>query len=205
MAQITSGVRAILSHPRIYSAFQTLMGANQARTRFVRDFLKPTSGIKILDIGCGPADILSHIPSADYYGFDISESYIAQARNKYSNRGGIFHCRYLTEADLEALPTFDMVLALGLIHHLDDAQAVDLLQLAFKALKPGGRLLTVDPCLEPSQNPIARFLIRNDRGQNVRNKAGYASIASQVFKTPRLEIRHQAWVPYTHCFMECTK
>lgn len=204
MAQITSGIHAILSHPFVYSAFQTLMGAHQARTRFAKDFIKSTPGMKILDIGCGPADILNHIPSADYYGFDISELYIAQARSKYGNHG-TFYCQYLAEVDLEALPAFDIVLALGLIHHLDDAQAINVMQLAYKSLKPGGRLLTVDPCLDPSQNPIARFLIQHDRGQNVRNKAGYESIANQVFDSPRLEVRHQTWIPYTHCFMECTK
>ncbi len=204
MAQITSGIHAILSHPFVYSAFQTLMGGHQARTRFTKDFIKPAPGMKILDIGCGPADILNYMPPADYYGFDISESYIAQARNKYGNRG-TFYCQYLAEADLEALPAFDMVLALGLIHHLDDAQAKSVMQLSYKALKPGGRLVTIDPCLESSQNPIARFLIQNDRGQNVRDKAGYESIANQVFNSLRLEVRHQAWIPYTHCLMECTK
>jgi SAM-dependent methyltransferase len=108
-------------------------------------------------------------------------------------------------ADVENMPSFDVVLALGLIHHLGDEEAVGIMRLAYKALKPGGRLLTVDPCLEPGQNPIARFLVNNDRGQNVRNKAAYASVANAVFKSPRIEVRHQRWIPYTHCFMECTR
>lgn len=204
MAQITMGIHAILSHPFVYSTFQTLMGARQARAKFTHDFIKPAPGMKILDIGCGPADILSYIPSVDYYGFDISESYIAQALAKYGNRG-TFYCQHLAEADINVLPAFDIVLALGLMHHLDDAQAVGVLRLAFKALKPGGRLLTIDPCFHSLQNPIARFLIHNDRGRNVRDKAGYEWIANQVFESPRLEVRHQAWIPYTHCFMECKK
>jgi 2-polyprenyl-3-methyl-5-hydroxy-6-metoxy-1,4-benzoquinol methylase len=204
MAQITRGVRAILSHPIIYSSFQSLMGAHQARLNFVRNFVKPFPGMKVLDIGCGPGDILAYLPDVDYRGFDISEDYISQARKKFGTRGE-FNCKQLQEADLAGLPPFDVVLSLGLLHHLDDDVAIDVMQLASKALKPGGRLLTIDPCLDPSQNPIASFLVRNDRGQNVRDRAGYEALARTVFGSPRIEVRHKAWVPYTHCFMECQK
>jgi SAM-dependent methyltransferase len=166
--------------------------------------VKAFSGMKILDVGCGPADILDYLPDVDYWGFDISESYINQARTKFGGRGN-FHCRQLQATDLKEMPAFDLVLAIGLLHHLDDAVAVDVLQLAANALRVGGRLLTIDPCLDPSQNLIARFLIRNDRGRNVRDKAGYEALAKAVFESPRVEVRQQAWIPYTHCFMECQK
>ncbi|WP_309680851.1 class I SAM-dependent methyltransferase [Polaromonas sp.] len=204
MAQITRGVRAILSHPSIYSSFQSFMGAHKLRQDFVADFVKPFSGMKVLDVGCGPADILAHLPDVDYWGFDISENYIIQARKRFGVRGE-FHCKQLEMTDLEELPAFDVVLALGLLHHLDDPVAIDFMQLAAKALKPGGRLLTIDPCLDCSQNPIARFLVRNDRGQNVRYKAGYEALARAVFESPHIAVRHRAWIPYTHCFMECQK
>lgn len=103
------------------------------------------------------------------------------------------------------MPAFDIVLLMGVLHHLDDQTAVDVLNLANKALKPGGRLLSFDPCFEPGQNPIARFLINHDRGQNVRSQQGYTKLAEQVFNSPKVIVRHQSWVPYTHCFMECTR
>lgn len=204
MAQITHGVRAILSHPFIYSSFQSLMGADKLRRNFVTDFVKPWPGMRVLDIGCGPADILAYLPDVYYSGFDISEGYINQARKQFGSRGE-FHCKRLQSTDLEGLPSFDVVLALGLLHHLDDAVAIGVMQLASKALKAGGRLLTFDPCLDSSQNPIASFLVHHDRGQNVRDKAGYDGLARAVFGSPRIEVRHKAWVPYTHCFMECQK
>lgn len=204
MAQITHGVRAILSHPFIYSLFQSLMGAHKARQNFVANFVKPFPGMKVLDIGCGPADILAYLPTDDYWGFDISESYIRQAGARFGDRG-TFHCKHLQMADLEGLPLFDVVLAIGLLHHLDDAVAIEVMRLASQALRPGGRLLTIDPCLDSSQNLISRFLVRNDRGRNVRNEAGYDALARTVFESPRVVVRHQAWIPYTHCFMECQK
>ena len=204
MSQIIGGVRAILSHPFIYSLFQSLMGPRKTRQDFVKYFVKPFSGMRVLDVGCGPADILTDLPDIDYWGFDISEAYINKARTKFGMRGR-FHCKQLQLEDLAGYPSFDVVLALGLLHHLDDVAAKNIMVLASKALKPGGRLVTIDPCLDPSQNPIARFLIRNDRGQNVRDKKGYEAIARSVFESPRVEVRHQAWIPYTHCFMECQK
>src|SRR3546814_111974 len=204
MAQITRGIRAVLSHPFVYSSFQSLMGAHAVRQKFVAEFVRPSEGMSVLDVGCGPADILAYLPELTYYGFDVSASYIAQAQRKFGRRGK-FQNKQLLLADLNTLPSFDVVLALGLLHHLDDAVATELMQLVFKALKPGGRLLTIDPCLHPEQSMIARFLVNHDRGQNVRNKAGYEKLANIVFNSSRVEIRHRAWIPYTHCFMECGK
>ena len=79
------------------------------------------------------------------------------------------------------------------------------MKLSSNALNENGKLLTVDPCFVSSQNPIARFLIRHDRGQNVRSLDGYTEIATQVFPNTRAVIRHQAWIPYTHCIMECIR
>lgn len=204
MAQITHGVRAVLSNPVVYSLFQRIMGAHAVRTKFVNELVKPRAGMRVLDIGCGPADILDYLPDVDYQGFDISASYIAQARKRFGQRGQ-FHCQELTRADVEQMPPFDLVIAVGLLHHLDDAAATGLLRLAAQALAPGGRLLTMDPCLEPGQHPIARFLVKRDRGQNVRTRQGYTELAGAVFDAPVVEVRHKGGIPYTHCVMECTR
>jgi SAM-dependent methyltransferase len=203
MAQISHGIRAILSHPSIYSAFQLIMGGNsRGRTFFVEHFIRPQQYMRILDIGCGPADILAYLPEVDYCGFDISDAYIQRARKRYGLRG-IFRCQLLNTSDIKNMPPFDVVLALGLLHHLNDEEAENTLRLAHDALKPGGRLITIDPCIEPGQNPIARLLVTHDRGKNVRNRAGYSSLAAAVFNSYRVEVHHKRWIPYTICFMEC--
>ncbi len=204
MGQSTSGLHAILSHPAIYSAFQSLMGSHQARLEFVSDYVHPKQNDSILDIGCGPAEILDYLPDVVYYGFDISQAYISKAKEKYGDKGQ-FICKNLKPVDIENLLPFDIVMAISVLHHLDDMDAANLLNLAYHSLKPGGRLVTVDPCLVPGQNLIARFLINHDRGQNVRTREGYKSLVSPIFAAHRLEIKHRAWIPYTHCFMECTR
>lgn len=205
MSQITRGVRAILSHPTVYSAFQSVMGAHKFRQNFVADYIKPFPGMQILDIGCGPADILAYLPDVDYWGFDISPEYIAMAQRKHGDRGR-FQCKFFDIADLRKLPKFDVVLLSGVLHHIDDQEVLKLVELVTNGLKRGGRLLTTDPCLTPEQNPLARYLISKDRGQNVRDEAGYRSLVKDAFfDAVDVKVVHTAWIPYTHCYMVCTR
>jgi len=203
MAQVTSGIRAILSQPAVYEAFQRFMGAKRGRQWIVRDLIRPFPGMRILDLGCGPAQILDSLPGdVSYVGYDMSAEYIAAAKAKFGARG-TFDCRSLEQAEAAMLSPFDLVMGIGVLHHLDDSTARQFMSVAKAALKPGGRMLTLDPCYAPGQNPIARFLISNDRGQNVRNEAGYRALAEGTFTAIAGAVTHQVWIPYTHWAMEC--
>ena len=204
MSQITTGIRAILSNPYVYEFFQKIMGATKGRKKFISEFIAPYPVNSILDIGCGPADILASLPDVTYYGFDISERYIKKARGAYGSKGNFF-AKHLTPDDIDTLPKFDLVLLTGVLHHVDDETGINIMKMAQDALKPKGRLITTDCCLVDGQNPLARFLINKDRGQNIKSEEGYLRLARSVFKDVGSTIHHQAWIPYTHCFMVCTK
>lgn len=204
MSQITSGIRAILSHPVIYDSLQNIMGARQIRRDLVDNFVRPSSGSRILDIGCGTAEILPYFPaSVGYWGYDISRPYIEAAKTRFGSRGH-FHCGLLDKTALNELPKFDVVLAIGVLHHLDDDVAAALFALAREALSEGGRMITIDPCFASEQNPIARYLISRDRGQNVRNADSYRALAGQTFQNVCGTLSHRHWIPYTHWVMECS-
>lgn len=203
MAQITTGIRTVLSQPLVYSAFQRLMGAHEDRERYVHDFLRPTAGMRVLDIGCGPADILAHLPEVDYFGFDISEQYVQKARQRFADRRAKFTCKRLCPEDLAELPRFDRIIAIGLLHHLDDATALEVLRMVSSRLAAGGRLVALDPCFTPDQHPLARWLVKCDRGQNVRTREGYETLALGAFDRACASIRHKRWIPYTHCHLIC--
>ena len=109
----------------------------------------------------------------------------------------------LTAVDQEAA-SFDLVLATGVLHHLDDSQAVRLFDLARRALKPGARLFTYDGCFVAGQPKLARFVVSQDRGKYVRESAEYAKLAAQVFPHVRSFVRHDLLrIPYTHVILQC--
>jgi cyclopropane fatty-acyl-phospholipid synthase-like methyltransferase len=204
MAQVTSGVRAVLSHPVVYEAFQRFMGAKRGREWIVRDLIRPFPGMRILDLGCGPAVILDSLPEdVAYTGYDMSAEYVAAAKARFGARG-TFHCRLLEQAEVATLDPFDLVMGIGVLHHLDDGTARQFMALAKAGLKPGGRVLTLDACYTPKQNPIARFLISKDRGQHVRTDAGYRALAEGIFTGIAGAVTHRVWLPYTHWSMECS-
>jgi len=204
MSQITTGVRSILSAPLIYDLFQNFMGANSSREMLTKCYIKPLQGERVLDIGCGTARILDNLGNVEYFGFDLSPEYIKKAKERYSEEGN-FKCAPVTDTNILDLGHFDIVLAIGLIHHLNDDDVIALTKLAFSALKTGGRFITVDPCFSTDQNLISKYLVSKDRGQNVRNKREYFRLLSSNFDSIDSVIRHQKWIPYTHCINVCYK
>ena len=64
--------------------------------------------------------------------------------------------------------------------------------------------MTLDPVLTPRQNPIARAIIRADRGRFVRSPEGYRSLVADSFAEVEVSARTDLnWVPYTHFVMVC--
>jgi SAM-dependent methyltransferase len=102
------------------------------------------------------------------------------------------------------LASFDLAIAVGVLHHLNDAEALQLFQMAQAALKPAGRLITLDNCYRDGQSRIARFLISKDRGQYVRASDAYRNLALSVFPEVKASIREDLLrIPYTQVILEC--
>ena len=207
MSQVTHGIRSILSHPAFYDLTQNILGAGRSRRKLVREYIRAKPDDQLLDIGCGTAELLPHLPEGlDYLGFDLSQPYIDAARKRYGDRGR-FECMDIANFDDEAIKGgADIVLAIGILHHLDDDLAKALIATAWNKLKPSGRLITIDGTLTDDQSRVARTLILRDRGQNIRQPQEYRALASTVFASVQMTVRQDMlFVPYTHCILECTR
>jgi len=200
MAQITTGIRSILSNPAVYDFAQTMMGASRNRVWMQNDFIQAKRGERVLDVGCGTADILSVMPEVEYVGFDISEAYIERARARWGQKG-TFHAHLLDKSTVAPLGKFDLILATGLLHHLDDHEVHSLFETLAIALNPGGRVITVDGTYVEGQNPLARFVISKDRGQSVRTPEGYTALAKRQFNAIEGWVEPRTWIPYTYWIM----
>jgi 2-polyprenyl-3-methyl-5-hydroxy-6-metoxy-1,4-benzoquinol methylase len=196
--------RRILSLPVAYRIFSSAIARKGWRALHVRENIRAAAGDRILDIGCGPGDVLDYLPEVDYHGFDLNEAYIEFAKIKYRGRGQ-FHCRSVEKAVLPGDPhSYDIVTANAILHHLPDGEAATLFQLAHHALKPGGRLVTFDGCYVQNQNKIARYLLSHDRGKYVRTTEGYLALAKETFATVDHKIYENLLrLPYTHIVLEC--
>lgn len=203
--KLISRLFPLLSHPVLYRLFQQWVGVEHAREIYLAEYANPVPGEKILDLGCGPGDILDYLPEVNYTGLDLSPEYIRAARERFGSRGR-FRCADLGVATIEGeQESFDLVMAIGVLHHLDDVHAGRLFALARRALYPGGRLVTYDGCYVPGQSPVARWLLARDRGQFVRTQDEYVRLASTHFSTVQPILRHDLLrIPYTHLIMLCS-
>jgi SAM-dependent methyltransferase len=202
VSQTTTGVRAILSVPAIYQLWAILVGGERWHRTLAREHVVPVAGERVLDVGCGPADLLRHLGDVEYVGLDLSQRYVANARARFDGRGE-FRVGDATAIDPD-LHGFDAVVAFGVLHHIDDDGVRRLFAGAAGALKPEGRMVTVDPVFALGQNRVARATIARDRGQHVRTEEAYAALASTAFGSVRTVIRTDMLrIPYTHCIMEC--
>ena len=117
---------------------------------------------------------------------------------------GSFFVAEVSEVDATALGTFDRVVAHGVLHHVSDDIASELLALASDVLAPSGRLVTNDGCRYDGQSRPARFMVHADRGKEIRSPEGYRRLADQSFGRVEVHVRHDLLrIPYTLAILTC--
>lgn len=201
MAQRITGLYQAITVPSIYKGLMFALGADNAIRRYVNEALKPTPGIKMLDVGCGPANILAYLPSLDYTGIDLNEKHIAFARELYGNRG-----RFIVGNAAEDLRqdegSFDLINVSALLHHLADDEAVSLFKSLKRLLKPDGRIVTLDNVWLPGQRAAVKLMNNLDSGLHIRTPEGYLQLLNGLgFDVETLVFHDLLRIPYDHIVM----
>jgi SAM-dependent methyltransferase len=132
----------------------------------------------VVDIGCGTGHAMEYLgPYKTYHGFDIDQHALDTFRLKHPERTVDLEARIMGREDLDRLaPT--RAIAMGLLHHLTDAEARDLMDM-LSACKSMQRIITLDPVFLPGRR-LNNLLVRMDRGKFGRDRDGYRNLAKNA-------------------------
>ena len=203
MNQRAKGLHALLSKPTVYDFVQRVFGSTKSRQRFANEVLCPGKGDRVLDIGCGTADILRYLTDVEYVGFEPEPAYVERARAVFGTRA-TFHLGLFDADAAAAMQPMDLAFATGVLHHMSDDEVRELFRLLRIVVKPGHRVVTIDPVYVAGQNPIARLFISLDRGRHVRTPEHYARLARESFSDVSGRVNHMRFPPYSHWLMTLT-
>ncbi|HOW66389.1 MAG TPA: class I SAM-dependent methyltransferase [Candidatus Paceibacterota bacterium] len=202
--QRDAGLRGIFSSALPYALFQNLVGASRSRKWAVSHCLRLKGGEKLVDVGCGPGVLLDYLqPDIQYLGFDISRNYLETARHKYGARGLFLEGRARDFVQDDRFQRADHVYCSGLLHHLDDDEVLEVFRFAHTVLKPSGRFTAIEPCFLAHQGRFSHWLMRQDRGANVRYEDDWKRLACQVFPSSHTRVLTRLIrIPYIHIWIE---
>ena len=71
--------QSVMELATVYRLVQRILGGPAVHRYFVESHVRPRAGDRLLEIGCGPAQILERRPQGGYVGVDLSPRCIAMA------------------------------------------------------------------------------------------------------------------------------
>jgi 2-polyprenyl-3-methyl-5-hydroxy-6-metoxy-1,4-benzoquinol methylase len=141
------------------------LGIGLSRKRFdwiAKSGLIPPDA-SLLDVGCGIGHY-STLTRDPYLGVDMSDEYIAYARQKHGDAHHEFRSVDIATVRREG-HTFDVVMSVDFLHHLSDSLCREVL--ADERAMARRCLVVFEPVTEQT-NRIGRWFIDNDRGEHMR-------------------------------------
>lgn len=200
-------VSDVLENPFLYSLFQKLV-KTQRYERHLDSLIGSPENLRVLDFGCGPGDLYPRLSRSNYLGIDPSENNIRRATERFGNSERVPEFKIGDESLVRSLPeeSFDLVIAIGVLHHMSNESVLEFLHSAAKILRPTGIFLTLDPVRHSEESYLGGFLVGQDRGRNVRSPEGYLQLIRQNFDPMECGIkRGMLRIPYDQFSMNCKK
>jgi SAM-dependent methyltransferase len=199
-------IQGIFDNPIAYRLFQVAI-SKKATTKFIEnEFINPEDSTQILDFGCGVGHHSELFSGKIYLGIEPIRSCVEAANRFYQRENVEFRV-----GDHETLAqyqddTFDLIMAIGVIHHLNDDEYRVLASESCRLLKPGGRFIALDPVLHAKQGSLSRWVVSKDRGEWVREHANYLTTMKEFFPDLKVDIYSKLLrIPYDHIFVTARK
>jgi cyclopropane fatty-acyl-phospholipid synthase-like methyltransferase len=197
----------VFDNPKLYELFQFGV-ARSGTSRRIRDEVLRPSGIQnVLDFGCGIGYHSLEFPEAQYVGIEPLEGCVQKAEIMYPAQNRKFlvgdHRTLKTLTD----SSFDLIIAIGVLHHIDDETFSEFMFQGQRLLRPGGRMTTFDPVYHNAQSKISRWVVGRDRGRWVRTQPEYQTVIEKYF-TNKVEAKIYSKllrIPYDHIAFNVTK
>ncbi len=182
--QKDNGLTSFLKYGGAYDFLQKVAGTHKVRAWVASRYWRAEKSSVIVDLGCGTGTALNYLPSgSSYIGVDASSKYIERARKHYGGRGTFFTS---TISDAMADSTLsqscaDLVLCNGLLHHMDDDQALETIDYARSLLSSTGRFVCTEPTFLAHQSYVSRLVMGWDRGKNIRSETEWKKLFQNKF------------------------
>jgi SAM-dependent methyltransferase len=171
MSRERSRAWQVLDRPVVWETSRVVLdvgfGLYRKRKRLIREWGLLGACDAMLDIGCGTGRY-SKVGHGDYLGIDLEPKYIDWASRHRAAPGRTFR-----SADVATLAeeqrSFDLVLLVDVLHHLDDQTCGGLLSQIARVTRR--HVLSLEPVRE-QRNSVGQWIIDNDRGDHMRPLAG---------------------------------
>lgn len=197
-------LKNILNHYFIYNLYQKIIGADNYLKRYIKNYIHPQKGDKILELACGAGNVYSLFPLKDVYytGIEYSQNYVAFAKKKYPEQ--TFICADVTQ-DFKVDNEYDIIYAEAIISAIPDEKVLKMFELIKKCSNSKTRIILSDMNYRKSAPFIERFLMENERNEYVRTKEDYIKLISNYFKIDKISIDEKPYnIPYQKIIFECS-
>ncbi len=189
-----------------YTLLQKLILQKSGLEVLKKQLWKFESNTKIIDIGCGPGNMIQYLPQpVNYLGIDVSEAYIKKAKELMPS--GIFFIgdcsRFMNESKFNQA---DLVMCNGVLHHLNDDEVCEVFNFVEKNIKrSGGRFIAFEPVHLIYQPKLSTWFMNQDRGKYVRTESRWKELfARRVSAKVNTQIAVGiSRFPWNHILIEC--
>lgn len=178
--------------PRLYHWF---VRPQWLTKKYIHDHIKnhfELDNKTILDFGSGTGANCSICSPGLYIGIEPDKERVSLAKQLYPDHNFVIF-------DEQRIPTnddsVDYVFIIAVLHHIPDEQIRNYLQEFERVLKPGGKIIVMEPYLGENTQFSNRFMNWYDDGEHIRDETSYLNL----FASSRYEC--QVLHKFKKCFV----